>query len=254
MAVTQGHGNPKWGRDEVLLALDLYQSVGGAIPGPTDERVIALSNLLQALPIHAGSKKNDRFRNAAGVAFKLQNIHQVATGKGLDNFSATDKAVWEDFGDKPELVRQLAMQIRSQADDANVAAEAASVEDDEVFAEGRVLTAAHKVRERSPKLRRKVLAARRARGRLVCDCCVRPPLASNPDIAEAEFECHHKVPLSQTSATGTRIADVALLCASCHRLLHRLMQVKRGWASVDELRAALLRGGRHLDRSETYGN
>ncbi|RVT86242.1 HNH endonuclease [Inhella crocodyli] len=239
MAVTQGHGNPKWGRDEVLLALDLYLTLGDTIPGPSDNRVVALSEELRKLPIHADAKKNDRFRNAAGVAFKLQNIHQVATGKGLDNFSSTDKAVWEDFGHKPDLVRQLATQIRAQAGDASVAAEAATAEDDEEFSEGRVLTAAHKVRERSPALRRKVLKARRAIGPLVCECCARPPLTADASIAEAEFECHHKLPLSQTNATKTKASDVALLCASCHRLIHRLMQTRRGWASVEDLRAAL---------------
>lgn len=239
MAVTQGHGNPKWGRDEVLLALDLYLSLGGAIPGPSDSRVIALSEQLRALPIHTDAKKNDRFRNPDGAAFKLQNLHQLATGKGLGNFSVTDKAVWEDFGDKPDLVRQLATHIRAQAGNGSVAAEAATVGDDEMFFEGRVLTAVHKVRERSPALRRKVLAARRAIGPLKCDCCARPPLTLDAALLEAEFECHHKLPLAQTDATTTKLRDAALLCASCHRLIHRLMQTRRGWASVEELRAVL---------------
>lgn len=240
MAVTQGHGNPKWGRDEVLLALDLYLTLGDTMPGPSDSRVVALSEELRRLPIHADAKKNDRFRNPDGAAFKLQNLRQLATGKGLGNFSATDKAVWEDFGDKPELVHQLAAQIRAQAGDATVAAEAATVEDDDMFFEGRVLTAVHKVRERSPALRRKVLAARRAIGPLKCDCCARPPLTSDPTLGEAEFECHHKLPLAHTDATKTRMSDVALLCASCHRLIHRLMQVRRAWVSVENLAALIV--------------
>ncbi len=122
VAATKGQGKPKWGQDEVLLALDLYLSLDGKIPGPADPRVQELSRTLRGLPLHAEAKKNERFRNPDGVAFKLQNIHQVATGKGLGNFSATDQAVWDAFGSKPDLVRQLASQIRAQAVDTAVAA------------------------------------------------------------------------------------------------------------------------------------
>jgi 5-methylcytosine-specific restriction protein A len=49
MAVTQGHGNPNWTRDEVLLALDLYLRCADRVPGPTDSRVIGLSEDLRLL-------------------------------------------------------------------------------------------------------------------------------------------------------------------------------------------------------------
>ncbi len=32
MAVTQGHGNPHWTRDETLLAVALYLAVDGKVP------------------------------------------------------------------------------------------------------------------------------------------------------------------------------------------------------------------------------
>lgn len=86
MAVTQGHGNPPWKRDEVLLALELYFDTAFSVPGPNDPRVEELSQTLQRLPYHGGAARQPRFRNPAGVAFKLQNLRQVATGKGLGNY------------------------------------------------------------------------------------------------------------------------------------------------------------------------
>lgn len=83
MAVTHGHGNPNWTKDETILALDLLFKLNGANPSPSDKRVIALSNTLNQLPIHPLEIRKAQFRNPAGVAFKIQNLKSVATGKGL---------------------------------------------------------------------------------------------------------------------------------------------------------------------------
>ena len=52
MAATSGHGNPKWMRDEVILALDLYFQLDGKVPSSTDQRIVNLSQLLRRLPYH----------------------------------------------------------------------------------------------------------------------------------------------------------------------------------------------------------
>src|SRR5262245_1062151 len=93
MAVTHGHGHPNWTRDETILALDLYFDCKGRIPSGSDDRVQALSELLRAFPYHSRAARKESFRNADGVAFKLQNLRQVNTGKGLGNFSKMDRAV-----------------------------------------------------------------------------------------------------------------------------------------------------------------
>lgn len=80
MAVTSGHGNPKWTREEVILALELYFECGERIPSAEDPRVRSLSELLRAFPHHSEAARKESFRNPDGVAFKLQNLRQVATG------------------------------------------------------------------------------------------------------------------------------------------------------------------------------
>lgn len=123
---TSGHGNPDWSKEETLLALELYQSCQGQLPSDNDPRVVQLSHLLQRLPIHPLDKRNGSFRNPDGVAFKLQNLRSVATGKGLQNVSKTDRLIWEEYGALPARVRELAEQIRATAAKATKAPAAPS--------------------------------------------------------------------------------------------------------------------------------
>lgn len=235
MAVTSGHGNPHWTRDETLLALDLYLQCGGNVPGPHDPRVIELSKVIRSLPIHDGADKKASFRNPDGVAFKMQNLRQVATGHGLGNVSATDKAVWADYGNKPVEVQRLANLIKAEKGD-----ELPTPSEDEVFKEGRILTAMHLRRERKPALRRRLLKKRGELGPLACDGCGEGPKANSEDLADASFEVHHRKPLAEEDReTETRLQDVALLCASCHRLIHRAMSVRRQWIDIPDLKQLL---------------
>lgn len=189
MAKTTGHGNPNWTRDETLLALELYFETVEQIPSPNDARVVALSDELRRLPIHSGTDKKDNFRNPDGVAFKLQNLRQVATGKGLGNTSQVDKDVWAEFGNAPESVAQLATLIRREL--LGGTAIISDVEDDLEFTEGRVITRAHKVRERSRSLRKRVLTSRSQSGPLCCDVCSTHGSFSSNALNEALFEVHH---------------------------------------------------------------
>jgi 5-methylcytosine-specific restriction protein A len=69
--------NPIWTRDESILALDLYLKCKPSLPGDEDERVIALSNLLNNLPIHPNNVRGQNFRNPDGVTFKLGNFRHI---------------------------------------------------------------------------------------------------------------------------------------------------------------------------------
>jgi 5-methylcytosine-specific restriction protein A len=239
MAVTSGHGNPNWTRDEVILALALYFECGGKLPSPRDARVQELSEVLRAFPYHSESARKDSFRNADGVSFKLQNIRQVATGAGLSNVSRTDKAVWEELGHDPGKVKYLASLIRTGIEVSHAVRE--EEPEYEVFAEGRVVTETHLRRERNPKLRAKLLEKRRHAGTLHCETCLRTPTGVDTELAEAIFEAHHLVPLAAGEARATKLSDLALLCASCHRQAHKAIAKQRRWLIISEL-VQLLKG------------
>jgi 5-methylcytosine-specific restriction protein A len=215
MAITHGHGNPNWNRDETILALDLYFDFYGVIPSGEDERIKSLSQLLRSMPYHANASKKDSFRNADGVSFKLQNLRQVATGKGLGNVSKMDRIIWSEFANKPEEAKIHTNLIKAGI--TLVEMEGEDSDDDVQFAEGRIVTEAHKRRERNPQLRRKLIKKRKLSGPLSCDICncVEP----HHQFADAMFEAHHLVPLAAAmQERATKLQDMSLLCANCHRM------------------------------------
>ncbi|MGH7380875.1 MAG: HNH endonuclease [Candidatus Methylomirabilales bacterium] len=234
MARTHGHGNPKWTRDETILALDLYFQCHGNIPSRDDKRVQELSSLLRRLPYHPTASRRDSFRNPDGVAFKLQNLRQVATGKGLGNVSEMDRRVWAELGARSDRVRHLAELIRNGVSLAASLHEARDGDEDYEFAEGRILTEIHKRRERAPDVRKRLLASRRRTGRLVCDMCRSCSTSGDRKFEDATFEAHHVIPVSMTMERKTRLKDTALLCANCHRLIHRAISVEKRWLSISE--------------------
>ncbi|CCE98420.1 hypothetical protein SFHH103_03929 [Sinorhizobium fredii HH103] len=241
MARTKGHGNPNWTRDETILALDLYFRLEGNIPSPSDKRIVELSRLLRSMPYHQEAAKQPSFRNADGVGFKLMNLRQVATGKGLANVSKMDRDTWSDFGGRPPEVHRLAAAIRAGM--TALRPEEASV-DLEEFSEGRVLTALHLRRERNPRMRRLLLQERRPKG-LVCEMCDLRRSEMPLEFQEALFEAHHTLPLAGGGERLTKVSDLALLCACCHRLIHKLISTNGRWFSVSEGRSELQLFGRN---------
>jgi 5-methylcytosine-specific restriction protein A len=232
--------NPDWNWDEDALAMDLYVSKGlhwgGTLPGPTDKDVVALSDLLQTLPFHEQRATN--FRNPDGVARKLSNFRSVQVpGTGSANHSAMDARVWGQFKDDLSRLNSIAQAIRTNGplmrrhdfdnDDADEAG----------FSEGRLLLALHKRRERNPKLvaRKKALALERI-GTLQCEACGFDFGQRYGEYGAGIIECHHLVPLAEDVATRhTRLSDLALLCANCHRVVHRRPSV----LTLDQVRIAL---------------
>ncbi|MEJ1384147.1 MAG: HNH endonuclease [Candidatus Sedimenticola sp. (ex Thyasira tokunagai)] len=238
MAVTHGHGNPKWTRDETILALDLYFDCEGHMPSSSDERVKELSDLLRSFPHHSLTARKESFRNADGVAFKLQNLRKIATGKGLGNTSKMDRQVWEDLGHNQKRTKELASLIRSGI----TLIEGIKEEETEsvVFQEGKVVTEAHLRRERSRNIRKRLLDQRKKLGPLVCELCNCDSSAVSSKFEEAMFEAHHIQPLATSGERTTKLDDVALLCANCHRFIHKAIADKKRWLSVSEARSIIL--------------
>ena len=241
MAVTHGHGNPKWNRDETILALETYFALAGKNPSAKDPQIIALSQTLRTLPYHVEAARKPTFRNPDGAAFKVQNLKSRETGKGLGNVSHMDRDIWAEFGANPAEVTRLATLIRAGISDNHAAASAADEADDVEFNEGRLLTQNHMRRERSASLRSALLKKRQDEA-MRCDVCDEAHASLPPEIRTAAFEAHHIIPIAAVGEGATRLSDVALLCATCHRLLHRLIAFKRSWVGLKEARA-LITGG-----------
>ena len=53
---------PRWHRDEIILALDLYRRIEPREMDNKNLKVIELSELLNRLPIHKERMENQKFR------------------------------------------------------------------------------------------------------------------------------------------------------------------------------------------------
>ena len=87
----------------------------------------------------------------------------------------------------------------------------------------------HFVRERSPRLRAdKVASFRSEHGHLRCEICGHSEVGVYPpNFGDNMFEVHHRVPLAQTTEPiPTTLADLAILCANCHRSVHSTKAVE----------------------------
>ncbi len=95
----------------------------------------------------------------------------------------------------------------------------------------------HSARERSRKLvTLKKEAALAATGALACEVCRFDFSDTYGKRGEGFIECHHTKPVETLGdGTPTKLADLALLCANCHRMIHG----RRPWLSIGELRALI---------------
>ena len=103
--------------------------------------------------------------------------------------------------------------------------------------EGKMTLQSHYIRERDPSL---AAIKRRLQlqelGHLRCACCGLTSMGLPKSVGEKCFEVHHVVPLSERNSDSlTRLSDLEIVCANCHRMLH----ASKASLSISELRTAL---------------
>ena len=88
--------------------------------------------------------------------------------------------------------------------------------------EGSPRLVTHLKRERSPQLARKKKDDFKIKhGRLFCEACS-SNLAVYGKLADNIFEVHHRLPLSDSNKpVRTYLKDLAVICPTCHRAIHR---------------------------------
>jgi len=221
------HRNPSWVTEELILALDLYLRRWPQIE-KTDSELIELSALLNRLPIHPDHLGDTEFRNVNGVHMKFANfahLDPAYPGQGLARGNQLEAVIWEQYGKDPEGLRKAVEAIKFHADTDGDWREAVVDGEEDIGAkEGRLLFRAHRSRERSSTLvRKKKSQVFKAIGKLACEVCDFDFQRQYGGLNEPFIECHHLVPLSELRPNQvTRLKDLALVCANCHRMLHRM--------------------------------
>jgi 5-methylcytosine-specific restriction protein A len=230
--------NPPWVDDELLVVLDLYLE-NRRVLEENDPRVIAASELLNRLPLHpqAGTPG---FRTPDAVVLRMANYRSYdpsTAAKGMSNAGQRAGQIWQRYAESPITVRDLVTSIRAIADPTGPLLEEAGAPepDEDVVLEGRLVYRLHRRRERHPALRhRKLKQITNAGATPACEVCGLFPEPIFGPGSNLMLECHHLLPL-RLGERNTRLTDVALVCANCHRALHA-----RGLlATLEDLRAVL---------------
>jgi len=195
-------------------------------------------------------------------------VQQLITGKVTRSYYSSEAEVWPDdkyphrfdfeiierheggvyFGDEffhndfVEAVRYSACTQGSITPVSNIEqlTEIKVVEDNEEVSEehsgheGKPIWRLHKSRERDSKLvRKKKEEALKNAGKLECEVCQMDFEKTYGAIGYGFAECHHVNPLAfRNENEETKLKELAILCANCHRMIHR----QKPWMSISELR------------------
>lgn len=233
--------NPDWTRDEIVLALELYQQTGGNPTGSDYEAVDALSDLLNKLHRLRGQCGSPTLRNRNGVYLKLMDLRSsdpayTQQGKvGMKAGNKLEKEVWAEFAGRSADLVEVATLIRATVTAAKESM-AGKLPNDEPYEgeEGGIVMRLHRRYERDAKLIREKRKAALAAGPLRCEVCKFDFHDEFGAWGSGYIEVHHTKPVHLLVAdTKTKLADLALLCANCHRMAHR----KRTPLTIEELKA-----------------
>jgi len=228
--------NPKWREEELILALDLYMKNATSLPDEKGNKAIQLSNFLNELAIKEGLTLTSTYRNPNSVVMKLHNFRSFDPnykGKALSRTSKLDKKIWNQYSNNLDELSKIANSIKKYS---NEDFGDALVDDDDTTEaeEGKWLTKVHRYRERNRKIvEKKKTNELRKKGKLVCEACNFEFKKKYGERGENFIECHHIQGVSEYSGIkNTRLEDLALVCANCHRMIHK----KKPWLKIEELK------------------
>lgn len=234
----KGQSNDPWRREELILALELYFDCDPFKILASDDKVLALSKVLNSLPFNRAKRDNSLFRNPNGVKMKLLNFIRLdpkyeSKGKGLSKGSKLEVAVWDEYAGNRASLKKMSELIR-QSIEADLPEDD---NEDELYFEGQLLKRMHLSRERNRKVILKAKARALKHGPLTCEVCKFTYVRRYGSIGENFIEAHHTVPISEyLERRETKVEDIVLLCANCHRMIHK----RRPWLTIKELKALLL--------------
>lgn len=171
-------------------------------------QIIAKTPLDDLIEVSSTDWKNINFSGVSqGNACKIENIKDI---KQIDELQFE---IWKRF--TPFFMTN---QLQSVEETLTLINEIENSDETLTVKEGKLRLVAHYARERNPEIIRLKKQKAIANNSLYCEVCK----FSFIDFYNVEFiECHHRTPIAETGETETRLEDLALVCANCHRMLHK---------------------------------
>lgn len=226
-----------WLESELILACDVVARNNWRAVRVGDPRTAELSDLLRAARWHPLDQRRSNFRNLNSVqrkTFDIATRHRNYRGKRTRG-GKLDGEILARFIEQPTEMQAQAAAISAGIRSGELVDLPVMVgsDQDEAAREGRVLVLCHLRRERNLPLRtRKIKAVLAERGCLECEVCGFDFARFYGARGDGYAEVHHLTPLHVTGPVATRMVDLSVLCANCHRMIHRGSR----WLSPNELR------------------
>lgn len=228
--------NPRWTDQELLLALEVVDRREWRAGNKTTHDFVELSELLRTSNLASVDQMDDTFRSPSSVSLKVSNLlgaNPHVPGGMRD--SKREIALVERFLQNREqmLADAVALRARLQADNVAPAKSTDRWDEEElrVATEGGPAYVLTLRRERSRTLRlSKISAVEEAGLPIECEVCGFDFFRIYGELGRSYIEVHHRTPLHISGEVESTLPDLALLCANCHRMIHR-----RGWMPVEDL-------------------
>ena len=171
------------------------------------------------------------------IATDVKNIDRIKSS--LPDLAGAIDAHWREVqkGVNSSNIRRLADRVtglqtsrfgKTNAASATTALDfdsrpASDLEEEISGVEGRLLVRIHsyKERDRSLSKRAKDHYRKKGGGKLICTACGLDPCALYGDRGDHSIEAHHTTPIEELQPdTVVTVSDLAMVCASCHRIIH----------------------------------
>ena len=174
---------------------------------------------------------------------KARKLNQESIERYLEIFNRTQSTNTSDYTDKMRNASYILAIIKVWIGQQSHAplindgtAESGEIDAEFSAPEGDLKVRSHRHRERSRELvtMAKAVFQTRNQNRLFCEVC-NFDFGKTYDVPDF-IEVHHRIPLRDLQpGTKTKLSDLAMVCANCHRMLHR----GHPWPTVDELKQKL---------------
>lgn len=214
--------NASFTRDEVILALDVLYSCGGATPRSDSEEILVLCDLLHRLPIHPEKVRKRDFRTPTGVRAQIYRYERRYANMVGSMFYEIDA----EYADKHDELHAIAKAIRKNAS-FFIDSRFGDITEEDGFPEGTLLGHLHRVIEKRD--------GEKYEKKHRCDICQISPAElyrNSPDI----MAMHLTVPVIELDGTEKYgRSDFITVCPNCHEALHRF----RPWLKLENCDAIL---------------
>lgn len=101
----------------------------------------------------------------------------------------------------------------------------------------------HKYKERDRTVIKAAKEKAKRENKLFCEVCTFNFKDTYSNIGEGFIECHHRLPIASGGIRKTKVGDLALVCANCHRMLHRKNELNT-YLTIKELKDIIVESKR----------